>query len=47
MNPAFFKAKPKVDASKRFGIAKGYMDECKIFDKWNDEIADLFERKTS
>lgn len=51
MNPVFFnvntsgsaQGKMGEDMPKRFGIAKGYMDECKNFDKWNNEIADLFE----
>ena len=30
-------------AGRRFGIAKGYLDECDNFDRHNEEIADLFE----
>ena len=32
-----------VDVSKRIGIGKGIIYDHEDFDKWNDEIADLFE----
>lgn len=31
------------DVSKRIGAGKGLIEESENFDKWNDEIADLFE----
>ena len=50
MNPVFLTRKPvvelskdAVDVSKRIGIGKGIIDDPEDFDKWNDEIADLFE----
>ena len=29
--------------SKRIGVGKGIIEDPTDFDKWNDEIADLFE----
>ena len=46
MNPVYFivrKTESSKNASKRFGIAKDALDPCDDFDKWNDEIANLFE----
>ena len=50
MNPIFLARKGNaiidtemVDVSKRIGIAKGIIEDSDDFDKWNDEIADLFE----
>lgn len=31
------------DVSKRIGVGKGIIEEPTDFDKWNEEIADLFE----
>lgn len=55
MNPVFFTVKnpsiedqpqSEIDTSKRIGIAKGLLGNTDNFDKWNDEIAELFEGKT-
>lgn len=51
MNPVFFGKNEmktdvkKKDVSKRIGIGvgKGLIEDCEDFDKWNEEIADLFE----
>ncbi|MCM1183207.1 MAG: hypothetical protein NC337_07520 [Roseburia sp.] len=50
MNPVFLtgnsgkeSGKDAVDVSKRIGIGKGIIEDPEDFDKWNDEIADLFE----
>lgn len=50
MNPVLFVQKEHdgmdagaVDVSKRIGIGRGIIDESEDFDKWDDEIADLFE----
>ncbi len=50
MNPVFFVGKNNVksnkesfDVSKRIGIGKGIIEDPADFDKWSDEIADLFE----
>lgn len=50
MNPIFFigknstKLNPEsTDVSKRIGIGKGIIEDPADFDKWDDEIADLFE----
>lgn len=50
MNPVFFikdaEIQPltdTVDVSKRIGVGKGLIEESENFDKWNEEIADLFE----
>ena len=32
-----------IDVSKRIGIGKGIIEDPDDFDKWNDEIADLYE----
>ena len=32
-----------IDVSKRIGKGKGIIEDPEDFDKWNDEIADLFE----
>ena len=32
-----------IDVSKRIGAGKGILNDSEDFDKWNDEIADLFE----
>lgn len=38
--------KDSVDVSKRIGIGRGIIEDPEDFDKWNDEIADLFEGVT-
>ncbi len=50
MNPVFLTKNNTIkmnleetDVSKRIGIGKGMIGETDDFDKWNDEIADLFE----
>lgn len=53
MNPIFFtkaenakssaKASESLDVSNRIGIGKGLIDDPEDFDKWDQEIADLFE----
>lgn len=50
MNPIFFIKKNNtkynsevIDVSKRIGIGKGIIEDPTDFDKWDDEIADLFE----
>ena len=50
MNPVFLTPQNNskieinsVDVSKRIGSGKGIIDDPANFDKWNDEIADLFE----
>lgn len=49
MNPVFFTNKAasaadnNIDVSKRIGAGKGILTDSEDFDKWNDEIADLFE----
>lgn len=50
MNPIFFIGKNNtkfnseaIDVSKRIGIGKGIIEDPADFDKWDDEIADLFE----
>lgn len=54
MNPVFLTRNDSVMAdmeeigvSKRIGIAKGMIEETDDFDKWNDEIADLFEGRAT
>lgn len=53
MNPVFLIGKNStkfdmetVDVSKRIGIGKGLIEDPEDFDKWNDEIAGLFEGVT-
>ena len=49
MNPVFFTNKTvsaadnNIDVSKRIGAGKEILTDSEDFDKWNDEIADLFE----
>ena len=50
MNPIFWTKNENtkidtetIDVSKRIGIGKGIIEDPDDFDKWNDEIADLFE----
>lgn len=50
MNPVFFIGKNNlkstteaIDVSKRIGVGKGIIEEPTGFDKWDEEIADLFE----
>lgn len=50
MNPVFLTGEVNaelgaetVDVSKRIGIGKGIIEDTEDFDKYNDEIADLFE----
>lgn len=50
MNPVFFVRKHNtnlntetIDVSKRIGIGKGIIEDPEDFDKWDNEIADLFE----
>lgn len=50
INPIFFVGKKStksdseaMDVSKRIGIGKGIIEDPADFDKWDDEIADLFE----
>ena len=50
MKPSFFVDSPaprakidKTDVSKRFGAGKGIIGNTDNFDKYNDEIADMFE----
>lgn len=50
MNPIFFVGKKctlsdpeTMDVSKGIGIGKGIIEDPEDFDKWDDEIADLFE----
>ena len=45
MNPAFFAkdGNATVDIPKRIGVGKGIIEDPEGFDKWDDEIADLFE----
>ena len=45
MNPAFFdnNSDVTVDITKRIGIGKEIIEDPEDFDKWDDEIADLFE----
>lgn len=54
MNPVFFTGKvekktviEEVDVSKRIGVGKGILDDPEDFDKWDDEVADLFEGITT
>lgn len=54
MNPVFFTGKiekktdiEEVDVSKRIGVGKGMIEDPEDFDKWNDEVADLFEGITT
>ncbi len=53
MNPVFLMGetaieydKTRIDVSKRIGIGKNIIEDPENFDKWNDEIADLFEGVT-
>lgn len=32
-----------IDVSKRIGVRRGIIEDPSDFDKWNEEIADLFE----
>ena len=50
MNPVFLIGKQNaksdiesIDVSKRIGIGKGLIEDPTDFDKWDEEIADLFE----
>lgn len=46
MNPVFFTGEDRpetADISKRIGIGKNILEDPENFDKWSDEIADLFE----
>ena len=50
MNPVFFIGKNNlkstteaIDVSKRIGVGKGIIEDPTDFDKWDEEIADLFE----
>ena len=50
MNPVFLIGKQNaksdiesIDVSKRIGIGKGLIEDPTDFDKWDNEIADLFE----
>lgn len=50
MNPVFFIGKNNlkstteaIDVSKSIGVGKGIIEEPTDFDKWDEEIADLFE----
>ena len=50
MNPVFLIGKQNaksdiesIDVSKRIGIGKGLIEDPADFDKWDNEIADLFE----
>ena len=54
MNPVYLTRKADaehdvnmVDISRRIGIGKGIIEDPEDFDKWNDEIADLFEDDTT
>lgn len=54
MNSVFFTGKiekktdiEEVDVSKRIGVGKGMIEDPEDFDKWNDEVADLFEGITT
>lgn len=54
MNPVFLTRNDsemadmeEIGISKRIGIAKGMIEETDDFDKWNDEIADLFEGRAT
>ena len=53
MNPVFLMGetaieydKTRIDVSKRIGIGKNIIEDPENFDKWNDEVADLFEGVT-
>lgn len=48
MNPIFFIKKntpntETIDVSRRIGIGKGIIEDPLDFEKWDDEIANLFE----
>lgn len=45
MNPILFvnEDNAAADITKRIGIGKGIIEDPEDFDKWDDEIADLFE----
>lgn len=42
MNPVFLNGST-VDVTRRIGIGKGLIEDPEDFDRWSNEIADLFE----